>query len=219
MKIDYSKPIEIMPDIYWVGYLIPNDPFQCQTECGLYLMGDYESDLKILNKADELIKKIFHNLLTQYDLNLILKSFLFYLKQNIPSIEEIEICGINPVKKNEVCFKKVNDAYGHLTGDCILKSLAKEMEKNFRQSDYAFRYGGEEFLIIMPFTKQKDACIKMEKFREFIENKSFCKKNIKITISGGVVEYNSNYKIKDFIDKIDKKLYIAKNSGRNKIIC
>ncbi len=117
-------------------------------------------------------------------------------------------------------FKKINDKYGHLIGDCVLKELGKMMKEFFRGSDVAIRYGGEEFVIILPFSKLKDACKRMEEFRKEIENYIFCrKKRIKITISSGVYEMNEKDNLKSLLENADKKLYIAKKSGRNKVIC
>ncbi len=116
-------------------------------------------------------------------------------------------------------FKKVNDTYGHLIGDCVLKTLSLNLKKHFRNSDMVARYGGEEFIIIMPFIDLKNACKKIENFRKEIENYSFCDSNLKITISVGVEEYNKKDDLYELIEKVDKKLYLAKDSGRNKVIC
>ena len=115
-------------------------------------------------------------------------------------------------------FKKINDTYGHLTGDCVLKELSNLMKKNFRGSDTIIRYGGEEFLIIMPFTNLNDAYLKIERFRKSVENYLFCKKQkLHITISAGVTELE-NEDMNKFIQKADEKLYKAKDLGRNKVI-
>ena len=116
-------------------------------------------------------------------------------------------------------FKKINDTYGHLIGDCVLKELANLLLKHFRNSDTIIRYGGEEILVIMPFSKLNDAYKKMENFRELVEKHIFCgKKNIKLTISVGVSEFRDE-NVKSLIEKTDKNLYKAKKSGRNKVIC
>jgi len=116
-------------------------------------------------------------------------------------------------------FKKINDNYGHLTGDCVLRELALLLKKNFRGSDIVTRYGGEEFLIVMPFTSADDACKKMEKFRKTVQEHKFGSENLKITISAGVTEYNKKDDIFEFIKKADDKLYEAKKTGRNRVIC
>jgi diguanylate cyclase (GGDEF)-like protein len=116
-------------------------------------------------------------------------------------------------------FKKINDTYGHLTGDCILKELALLLKENFRESDIIARYGGEEFIIIMPFSDLKNACKKMDEFRKTVEKYNFCNSGLKVTISAGVEEYNFKDDILNFIEKADKKLYISKTNGRNRVTC
>ncbi len=115
-------------------------------------------------------------------------------------------------------FKKVNDTYGHLTGDCVLRELASLMKMHFRGSDFIARYGGEEFLIIMPFTDLKDGVKKMEDFRRIVENNRFCKNSLNITISVGVCKYNGSFTKEEFIKCADEKLYQAKKSGRNRVV-
>jgi len=116
-------------------------------------------------------------------------------------------------------FKKINDTYGHLTGDCVLKELALLLKKNFRGSDIVARYGGEEFVIVMPFTKLQEACKKMDEFREIIQNNEFCIEKLKVTISVGVSEYKENDSITELLKRADENLYEAKKSGRNRVIC
>jgi len=117
-------------------------------------------------------------------------------------------------------FKKINDTYGHLIGDCVLKELAALLKDNFRGADVVSRYGGEEILIIMPFTDKENACKKLEHFRELVENFRFCdKKNIKLTISAGVAEYEDGDFLEEFILKADRNVYYSKKHGRNKVVC
>jgi diguanylate cyclase (GGDEF)-like protein len=114
-------------------------------------------------------------------------------------------------------FKAINDKYGHVAGDKILKDLSKLIVKNMRKSDIVIRYGGEEILIAMPKTNAKDACVKMEHIRKIIEEHKF-HENIKLTISVGVCEY-SGTEVEEFVQKADKLLYMAKKLGRNRVMC
>lgn len=114
-------------------------------------------------------------------------------------------------------FKKVNDTYGHATGDLVLKTVSREIKNQLRDYDVAGRYGGEEFVILLPFTKLEEAKMVAERLRKAVEAKKIetsDKKHINVTISLGVAEY----KEKDFIENADKALYKAKESGRNKVI-
>lgn len=115
-------------------------------------------------------------------------------------------------------FKKVNDTYGHSTGDLVLKTVSREIKNQLRDYDVAGRYGGEEFVILLPFTKLEEAQMVAERLRKAVENKKIelaDKQNINVTISLGVAEYKGE---KDFIENADKALYKAKESGRNKVI-
>ena len=115
-------------------------------------------------------------------------------------------------------FKKINDTYGHLIGDCVLKELSNLLIKNFRTSDAIVRYGGEEILIIMPFTNLKKAYEKMEDFRKMVQDYIFCgKQKIHITISVGVAQLNQENK-EELLKKADENLYKAKKSGRNRVV-
>jgi two-component system cell cycle response regulator len=116
-------------------------------------------------------------------------------------------------------FKKINDTYGHLTGDCVLKELALLLKHHFRESDIIARYGGEEFVIIMPFSDLKNACKRIDNLRKNIEKYNFCNSGLKVTISAGVEEYNFKDDMDTFIDKADKKLYVSKTEGRNRVTC
>jgi len=115
-------------------------------------------------------------------------------------------------------FKKINDTYGHSCGDYILKEIAYIMKDNFRQTDTIFRYGGEEFVVILTETSQKTAYVPMERLRKRVENNNFNFKNqqIKVTISIGISSKTDFEKASEMFDNADKALYKAKESGRNK---
>jgi diguanylate cyclase (GGDEF)-like protein len=115
-------------------------------------------------------------------------------------------------------FKNINDTYGHVVGDCVLKMLAQILVRETRNSDIIIRYGGEEFLIIMPLTDINGAFQKIERIRKFISEFQFCEEEISLTVSAGIAEYSGEEDIKQFIEVADKKLYRAKKEGRNKVV-
>lgn len=116
-------------------------------------------------------------------------------------------------------FKKINDTYGHLCGDYVLKETAYLIMDNFRKTDMVFRYGGEEFVVILTETSLEQSLIPMERLRKTIENYEFKYENnlIKVTISAGVA-FNSSETVNEFLNNADKALYEAKTSGRNRVV-
>lgn len=124
-------------------------------------------------------------------------------------------------------FKSVNDTYGHAVGDLVLKTIAKIIRSQLREYDIAGRYGGEEFSLILPYTKITEAKMVAERLRSSIESKiiDISKinpdnevKNVQITISLGIYEIKENDGEQDLMRKADKALYQAKNTGRNKVV-
>lgn len=112
-------------------------------------------------------------------------------------------------------FKKINDTYGHNTGDAVLRHLTELMIHTFREPDVICRYGGEEFVVLMPSTKLQDSKAAAERFREAVEASAF-PKDIRVTISGGVGQYGHGT-IDNFISSVDALLYQSKEQGRNRI--
>lgn len=114
-------------------------------------------------------------------------------------------------------FKKINDNFGHPTGDEVLKWISKIFRKVFPEKCHIGRYGGEEFLAIMPNMDYDSAYKICDEFRKYIASSSYTHLSITLTLSGGVSLY-SGENPKDLIKKADQFLYNAKNSGRNKIV-
>jgi diguanylate cyclase (GGDEF)-like protein len=117
-------------------------------------------------------------------------------------------------------FKKINDTYGHLAGDAILVSISHILNTEKREIDQVARWGGEEFLILLPETNLKGAVQLGNKIRKSISAKPITHEGqeINVTMSFGVSEYNSETHIEKTIDLADQRLYLAKNSGRNKVV-
>lgn len=116
-------------------------------------------------------------------------------------------------------FKRINDTYGHLAGDKVLKIIAKSLQKNLRSSDFIARFGGEEFVALMPETSTDEALIVAEKLRKKIEESpfNFKKEPVQITVSFGISEIVEGESIDEVFNRADKALYKAKESGRNQV--
>lgn len=118
-------------------------------------------------------------------------------------------------------FKKVNDTYGHDVGDSILIDLSNIFKAHVRESDLVIRYGGEEFLIILPDTNSEDGLLVAEKIRVAVENFQFKAGSVLInkTISAGVADYPSDGQaFWQVLKYADVSLYAAKEAGRNQVV-
>jgi diguanylate cyclase (GGDEF)-like protein len=108
-------------------------------------------------------------------------------------------------------FKRVNDEHGHLHGDRILQQVAKMLDEAARETDIVTRYGGEEFVVIMPHTELAGACIFAERFRALIQEHS------PVTISSGVTTAIDGDTPQTLVARADSALYGAKSAGRNHV--
>ncbi len=114
-------------------------------------------------------------------------------------------------------FKKVNDNYGHATGDYVLKTVAQIISKNKRNSDFFARWGGEEFILLLPETMLQEALAVAERLRKSLADYDFDKCH-QVTASFGVAELEtSDENLDAIIEKVDQALYKAKNNGRNRV--
>lgn len=113
-------------------------------------------------------------------------------------------------------FKDVNDAHGHVCGDKILSTVAQIIKRSIRETDFAGRYGGEEFMVIFKNTDYRAAREVSERIRQAVQKQKF-EKGIKLTISGGVKEY-SGESLYDFVNGAEMNLYQAKKTGKNRIV-
>jgi len=118
-------------------------------------------------------------------------------------------------------FKKVNDEYGHLAGDFVLKKLANSISaKNIRKEECFARYGGEEFSIVLPDTPADRGAILAEKIRVMVEETKFEFETnlIPVTVSMGVTQMAKGDTVESFIERADEKLYEGKQGGRNRVV-
>ena len=113
-------------------------------------------------------------------------------------------------------FKRVNDTYGHDTGDYVLRRITELIKENIRITDILARYGGEEFIIIIPETDVKGASRQIDRMRKAIEKNSFSGVG-NLTISAGITHYMRGDSCKSMITRADKALYLAKEEGRNRV--
>lgn len=113
-------------------------------------------------------------------------------------------------------FKSVNDTYGHLVGDQVLQQLAKRAELQIRVTDILFRWGGEEFMLLMPNTGIDEAMVVAQKLRASFASRPIVDA-LTITASFGLAAYTANEPLTDWLRRVDDALYEAKNSGRNTV--
>ncbi len=116
-------------------------------------------------------------------------------------------------------FKNVNDRWGHLEGDLVLKTVSEIVLKQTRETDFCARYGGEEIAVLMPLTQVKNSHAIAERIRKTIEAAVIGQHGIRITLSGGVTMIRPEMMSpQDFIESADQALYLAKAQGRNRLV-
>jgi diguanylate cyclase (GGDEF)-like protein len=120
-------------------------------------------------------------------------------------------------------FKALNDTHGHTAGDAVLKKLAGMLRGSFRQSDTAGRYGGEEFVVILPETDIATACRKVESLRARIAGTpielSDHRKSVRITISAGLASYpEDGADAAELFATADERMFEAKHAGRDRVV-
>ena len=116
-------------------------------------------------------------------------------------------------------FKRINDDYGHLAGDKVLKIIAGELFKRLRKTDFIARFGGEEFVLLIPSTPMEGGLKLLDTLRSAIENCPFHFKGERVTISlsGGISAFGSAERSEQVFERADQALYRAKRGGRNRI--
>lgn len=117
-------------------------------------------------------------------------------------------------------FKRINDTYGHLFGDDVLREVAEVLLTNVRQTDLAARYGGEEFIVLLPNTEGARAMAIAERVRRGVEAAAFDHEgtSLQVTVSLGVASFKPEIDMTShmFIDRVDRALYCSKRDGRNR---
>lgn len=171
-----------------------------------------KTHITIKKQRDELIYNAFHDQLTGLNNRHMLneegvRKFSRALRQE----DELTV-----VILDIDFFKNVNDTYGHLAGDNILKAVSNVLKTNKRNEDFSARFGGEEFIVILESCSAEDAKVKAESLRKQIEDLDT--DGIKVTASFGIAELSKKYKtFESLLKDADEALYRAKESGRNRV--
>lgn len=117
-------------------------------------------------------------------------------------------------------FKSINDTYGHQVGDQVLVAVTNYVLRHLRPYDKVYRYGGEEFLLVMPHTDMETSQIVIERIREGLSTlvSTYCEgEAITVTASFGIAPLSANLTVEESIDRADQALYRSKNDGRNRV--
>jgi len=116
-------------------------------------------------------------------------------------------------------LKKINDVYGHRAGDKVIREISRKIKESIRQIDTAARYGGDEFVVILPNTPLSDAVVVAERMVESVANcpATWHKEQIGLSISVGLGQYDANTNPEDITSRSDKALYTAKQAGKNTV--
>jgi len=117
-------------------------------------------------------------------------------------------------------FKAFNDAFGHLEGDQVLMRLGRVIKSCLRKTDSAYRYGGEEFIVLLPMTTNADGVRIAERIRTEFKNEKFSpvfEKAVHLTLSIGISQYRSAESMQSFVQRVDRLMYRAKKQGKDRI--
>lgn len=114
-------------------------------------------------------------------------------------------------------FKKFNDTYGHVEGDLVLSQLGEVIKRCLRETDSAYRYGGEEFTIMLPVTTGEHGILIAERIRAEFSNEVFPDKEVAVTMSIGLSQHRPGESAKEFVHRVDKLMYQAKKDGGDRI--
>jgi len=117
-------------------------------------------------------------------------------------------------------FKVFNDSYGHIEGDQVLSRLGQVAKRCLRQTDSAYRYGGEEFTILLPMTTSTDGAVTAERIRTEFKKENFppvAGKDVHMTVSIGLAQYQPQEDMKVFVHRVDQLMYQAKKNGKDRV--
>jgi diguanylate cyclase (GGDEF)-like protein len=119
-------------------------------------------------------------------------------------------------------FKQFNDAYGHVEGDQVLLRLGQVVKRCLRKTDSAYRYGGEEFTILLPMTRSADGAVTAERIRTEFKKENFSPvpgQDVHVTVSIGLAQYKPQEDMKVFVHRVDQLMYQGKKNGKDRVCC
>jgi diguanylate cyclase (GGDEF)-like protein len=119
-------------------------------------------------------------------------------------------------------FKHFNDTYGHVEGDQVLRRLGHVVKKCLRETDFAYRYGGEEFTILLPMTTSADGAVTAERIRTEFKKETFSPEpgqEVHVTVSIGLAQYKPQEEMKSFVHRVDQLMYQGKKNGKDRVCC
>lgn len=208
--------ISTVNDILYAQYANRITPFQSLIPFGLFIFILLQSYILSKHFSQVFIDASIDELTQIYNRRHFIKLSRQEIKRALRTKRPISILAFDIDH-----FKHVNDKYGHSAGDIVLKSFAKTIKNNIRDIDIFGRIGGEEFSLLLPETKLKEAVLLADRLRKIIGKLDIkiSKKMINITISVGVTESkdNSEITLETLMKNADKLLYKAKNNGRNRV--
>jgi two-component system cell cycle response regulator len=119
-------------------------------------------------------------------------------------------------------FKRFNDTYGHVEGDQVLFRLGQVVKRCLRETDFAYRYGGEEFTVILPMTTSADGANTAERIRTEFKKETFSPvpgQDVHVTVSIGLAQYKLQEEMKAFVHRVDQFMYQGKRNGKDRVCC
>jgi diguanylate cyclase (GGDEF)-like protein len=117
-------------------------------------------------------------------------------------------------------FKTFNDTYGHVEGDYALSRLGQVVKRCLRETDSAYRYGGEEFMIMLPMTTSEEGIVTAKRIQTKLRKETFSPvlgQEVYMTVSIGLAQYKPKEEMKEFVQRVDQLMYQAKKNGRDRI--